>query len=401
MTPMARSRRTPLVLLLIETSRAYGRGLVEGITRYAEESGPWSILFEERGLTDPLPRWLPQWRGDGILSRMPNRANLDRLLALRRPVVELYADKRLGLGAVHPDDRAIAHAAVEHFLDRGVRHFAFFCTDQASWIAARRRAFEEELAGRNLMCHSFDFAMARRKSHEKPRPIDDPSVVRWLAALPKPCGAFCASDFYAMRLARTCRTIGVVVPEQIAVLGVDNDAVFCGTSYPPLSSIDVAPERIGYEAAALLDRMMSGRRPPEQGIAVAPQQVVTRQSTDILAIDDADMAQAVRLIREQACQQLRVAQVADQIGLSRRVFERRFRQVLHRTPKEEILRVQMERAKMLLATSEMAVALVAKKCGFTSLEYFSRAFRRRAGITPRDYRGQQRVTTRSETPETT
>ena len=307
-----------------------------------------------------------------------------------RPVVELYADRTLGVGLVHPDDEAVARLAAEHFIDRGVRNFAFFCTDHANWILSRRRAFELALERRGLLCRSFDFTPRSGAAGKKPRQIDDPSVIDWLHKLPKPCGAFCASDFYAMRLARTCRACGIIVPEQLAILGVDNDAVFCGACSPPLSSIDLGPARIGYEAAALLDRMMAGRSPAKSGVSVEPRGVVTRESTDILAIDDADVAQAVRLIRKQACQRLRVAQAAAAVGLSRRVFEQRFQHALRRSPKDEILRIRMERARTLLSTSNMAVALVAKKCGFASQEYFARAFRRRNGATPRAWRKQHR-----------
>ena len=397
---MSRLRRVPQVLLLIETSRAFGRGLAEGIARYAEENGPWSIFFEERGLADPLPKWLKQWRGDGILSRTTRKANVNRLIATGLPVVELYADPQLGVGLVHPDDEAVADLAARHFFDRGLRHFAFFCDDQAAWIDLRQQAFARVLQQHGYSCHGFLKNRGLTSSAGQNRGLtsparhgrfDDPSVMRWLRKLPKPCGVFCPSDFHAMRVTRACRTSGLMVPEQIAVLGVDNDPVFCGVSFPRLSSIELGSARIGYEAAALLDRLMAGQSPPKAGIGVKPQQVVVRESTDILAIDDADMAKAVRIIREQACQRLRVGDVAEAVGMSRRVFEQRFQRILHRSPKEEFIRVQMERAKMLLATSDMPVATVAKKSGFASLEYFTRAFRRHVGMTARAYRRQHRL----------
>ena len=136
---------------------------------------------------------------------------------------------------------------------------------------------------------------------------------------------------------------------------------------------------------------MAGESPPDEDVCVEPVQVITRQSTDTLAIEDPEMAQVARLIREQACRRLRVAHVAEVLGLSRRVFEQRFRSALHRNPKEEIVRVQMERAKMLLSGTDMPMALVAKESGFTSLAYFSRAFRQQIGLTPRDYRKQHRL----------
>ena len=377
--------------MLIETSRAYGRGLVEGIARYAEEHGPWSIYFDERGLCDPLPRWLKNWRGDGIISRTTHKLDMAKLLGVRLPVVELFPNPALNTPLVRPNEETIARLAAEHFLDRGLSNLAFFCTDQGHWARWRGQAFQRVLQERGYHCHTFRSVPGRRPAGKKPRPIDDRKVIRWLHGLPKPCGVFCATDLHAMQLTRSCRTCGILVPEQIAVLGVDNDPVICGVCFPRLSSIELGSARIGYEAAALLDRAMAGESPPDEGVCVEPVQVITRQLTDTLAIEDPDMAQAARLIREQACRRLRVAHVAEVLGLSRRVFEQRFRSALHRNPKEEIVRVQMERAKMLLSGTDMPVALVAKESGFTSLAYFSRAFRQQIGLTPRDYRKQHRL----------
>ena len=265
---MPRSRRIPQVLLLIETSRAYGRGLVEGIAHYAEKNGPWSILFEERGLTEPLPRWLRRWRGDGIISRTIRRVDTARLLATGLPLVELYAYNDVTLPHVRPDEGAVAQLAVDHFLDRGLRNFAFFCTQRTHWMDGRRRAFTQLLRQNGFSCHCFRFRPRVPSAANRPRPIDDRSVIRWLRKLPQPCGVFCASDLFAARLIKTCQASGIVIPNQIAVLGVDNDPVFCGTCLPRLSSVDLGSTHIGYQAAALLDRIMTGRLPPKGGVRV-------------------------------------------------------------------------------------------------------------------------------------
>jgi LacI family transcriptional regulator len=384
---MATRRRIPQVLLLIETSRAYGRGLVEGIAQYAEENGPWSIQFEERGLTDPLPRGLGSWPGDGIISRSTHKRGIARLLATGLPVVELYAYHGATFPNVRPDETAVSRLAVEHFLDRGLRNFAFFCTNRVHWSADRGRLFERTVRERGFVCHRFSFEPLQRRSGGKICRGDDRQVIRWLRKLPKPCGVLCASDFFAARLIPLCRSCGISVPEQIAVLGVDNDPVFCGTCLPRLSSIDLGSPQIGYQAAALLDRLMSGRSPSKRSVCVMPNRVFTRESTDILAIDDEDVVQAVKLIREQACcRALHVTEVASAIGLSCRTLEQRFRRFLHRSPKDEILRVRMEQAEAMLSAGGHTVAKVAKMTGFTSPKYFARAFRKRTGMSPQTYR---------------
>jgi LacI family transcriptional regulator len=377
-------RREPRVILLIETSRAYGRGLVEGIGRFVEEHGPWSIYYEERGLHDRLPNWLKQWRGDGIIARTVRKTDLKRLQATGLPVVELYADPSLGLPSVFPDHDLVGQMAAEHLLDRGLQHLAFYCTDRAFWVAKRREAFARNLAERNCGCSIFVPATPGR-GKDRPQILDHQTAA-WLRALPKPCGVLCASDLHAARLSNVCRDCGIAVPEQVAVLGVDNDQVMCSVSSPSLSSIDLDSRRIGYEAALLLSRLMAGEQRLKTEVRVEPLTVVTRQSTDTMAIADAEVAHAVRLIREQACRGLRVAEVAAVLGLSPRVLEQRFRKALRRTPKQEILHVRIEHAKMLLRETDATAGAISRQTGFASLQYFSRSFRRETGLAARAYR---------------
>lgn len=379
---MPRKKAMPRVMLLIETSRAYGRGLVEGIARYVSIHGPWSIEFQERGLSDPLPPWLEDWHGDGIVSRTIRRSDIDRLLATGLPVVELAADPALGLPRVYADQKAVGELAAYHFVDRGLAHAAFFATDRVWWVEARGHTFETVARQHGLTCEMF----APKRTRGGRMRIDDQEIAHWVRSLPKPCGVFCASDGCALPLMNVCRKIGVAIPEQIAVLGVDNDSVICAVTQPPLSSISLGADRIGYEAASLLDRMMAGERPPKDGVIVDPEQVVARQSTDILTIADPDIALAIRMIREHACRDLQVSQVAQAAGLSRRALEQRFHRALGRTPKEVILRVQMDRARQLLQQTDIPIEQVARNSGFRSFKYFPRAFRRENGMTPRAYR---------------
>jgi LacI family transcriptional regulator len=281
----------------------------------------------------------------------------------------------------------IGKLAVDHFLDRGLRSLAFFASDWAWWIDTRRDAFTGAIRKCGLPCEYVELR-AQRKSKKR---IAESELIRWLDSLPKPCGVFCACDVYASQVTNACRRSGIAVPSQIAVLGVDNDPVICSVSFPPLSSIDLHSKAVGYEAAALLDRMMAGHLPPKRTVLVEPGQVVTRESTDIMAVEDADVAQAIRLIREHACRGLHVTEVAKAVGLSCRALQQRFQRILQRSPKEEVMRVQIERAKMLLSQTDMNVELVSKRCGFAAFEYFVRAFRRETGATPRRYRKTCRI----------
>jgi LacI family transcriptional regulator len=187
-----------------------------------------------------------------------------------------------------------------------------------------------------------------------------------------------------------CKEMNVAVPEEIAILGRGNDPVICDTVRPTLSSIDLDARRIGFEAAGLLDHMMAGKR-ADDFIYIPPKRVVVRQSTDLVAIEDPDVAQAVRIIRESACSDIDVARIAENVGVSRRVLESRFDRYLGRSPKTEIMRVRIETAKMLLAQTDKSSESIARKCGFGSLEYFTRVFHDKVGMKPQAYRKMSRI----------
>jgi LacI family transcriptional regulator len=276
--------------------------------------------------------------------------------------------------------------AADHFLDRGLRHFAYFAFGKSNWIQLRGECFARYLKTRDCDCHCYRPSPARRVPLPHWENSQRGRVLDWIRSLPRPIGILCADDQHAVQVLKACRMLGILVPEQIAVLGVGNDSVLCGVADPPLSSIDLDSRRIGYEAAALLSRRMARRTPRGRPMFILPSRIVTRQSTDVLAIDNADVAQAIRIIRQYARTGISVAEVAEKAGLSRRVMERRFRQLLGRSPKEEILRVQIENAKLLLTQSELSIEAVARQCGIGSFKYFGQVFRRETGGTPRAFR---------------
>ena len=212
-------------------------------------------------------------------------------------------------------------------------------------------------------------------------------MIKWVRSLPKPIGIYAVGDMHAVRLLDACHEIGVAVPEEVAILSVGNDPLICETVRPTISSLDLDSPSIGYIAAELLDRMMAGKRVEKETIYTQPSHVVKRQSTDVIAVDDPDLVSAATLIRQWACRGITVPRVVHEIGLSRSVLDRRFRQSLGRTPKAEIMRVRIENAKRLLAETTMNLRAVAKRSGFSSLGYFIKAFRRETGMTARVYRG--------------
>jgi LacI family transcriptional regulator len=220
--------------------------------------------------------------------------------------------------------------------------------------------------------------------------------MKWLEQLPKPVGIMACNDIRGQQVVNACRHLGLLVPDEVAVTGVDNDEVLCELSDPPLTSVAPNTGRIGYEAAALLELMMKGGERPKVPIAIPPLGIVTRRSTDVLAIPDRPIAAALRLIREHACDGIRVPDLLKVAALSRSVFERRFVQAVGRSPKAEILRVQLARARQLLTETDVPLPQVAERCGFKHPEHFSTIFREKTGTPPGQFRATIQQGSRAE-----
>jgi LacI family transcriptional regulator len=378
------------VALLVESSRAYGRGIVEGAARYSRERGNWLLYFEPRGLENPPP-WIGGWQGDGVLARLPNREIAADVIAKGIPVVDLYGSLTdSGLPLVAGDNATIVQTVFDHLWERGLRRFGFYGLRPGlnRYIEERGELFRRlaEAAGCPCPVAASTIVGVTLADWE----AEQERKVAWLRSLEKPVGILSGYDELGCHLLTGCLRSGIRVPEDVAVVSAGNDLVLCETSIPPLSSISLNAARVGYEAAAILDRLMRGKRPPAEPLRLPPQGLFARRSSDIMAIDDAEVAAALRYIRDNACSGVRVADVVQQIGLSHSVLERRFRSLLGHSPKAELLRVQIHRARELLAESDMQLKEVARQCGFASEKYFSDAFLRETGDRPGGYRKNHR-----------
>ncbi len=383
---MARTRH---IALLIETSRAYGRGLLRGVTRYLHEHPHWSIYVEPRGLDDPAPRWLKNWKGDGILARINNRAMADAVMRTGIPVVDLRgALEDLGLPFIGIDNEVVSRMAADHLMDRGLRTFAFVGAPRKynRFIDLRSDCFAHRIRTAGFPCEVYQHPVHKKRGVSWDEEQDN--LTHWLKSLPKPLGLMACHDEWGQQVLDACRRAELAVPDQVAVVGVDNDLLLCGLSDPPLTSVDVNAEQIGHDAAAMLDRMMGGQAPPKEPIYIRPRGVVTRRSTDILAIGDRLTADAVRFIREHFHEGITVEDMIHAVPLSRSVLERRFKRWLGRSPKSEIIRLQVERACTLLVETNLPLATVAQLSGFRHAKYLSEVFRKRTGHTPSQYRKQ-------------
>ena len=215
------------------------------------------------------------------------------------------------------------------------------------------------------------------------------AIAQWLRALPKPAAIFTCYDAHGQRVLEACRRAGIAVPEEVAVLGVDNDEILCALSPPPLSSIKLNTQRTGWQAAALLALMMGGEKGPAEPQLIPPLGVVTRQSTEVLAVDDPPVARALHYIREHACEGIGVSDVLRHCPMARRTLEARLKTLLGRSPNEEIQRVQLNRVKELLTGTDFSLAEIAERAGFRHTEYLSVVFKRECGQPPSVYRQEQ------------
>jgi LacI family transcriptional regulator len=374
------------VALLIETTGSYGRGLLAGVAKYNRLHGRWSTYVRPWALTDPLPRWLSSWVGDGLIIRIETPDMARTVSRLGVPVVNLRGTlPELSFPYVSIDHEQVARLAANHLQERGLREFAFVGKPPGSnpGLDQRGDAFKRFVEAAGGRCHMYD---ARKPSDKGGWEEDQDRIADWIRRLPKPVGVMACNDERGLQVLDACRRANVVVPDEVAVIGVDNDEPLCELSIPPMTSVEVNAESIGYEAAAILDRLMAGKPGPPGPVRIAPKGVVTRRSTDVIACEDPEVAAAVRYIRENACKRLLVVDVLMQLGMSRASLQQRMKALLGRTIHQEVQRVRLARAKELLVGSDLTIKQVASKSGFTSVQYMTRMFRAATGETPARYR---------------
>jgi len=381
--------RLPHVALLIETSRSYGRGVLVGVRRYLSERGPWSVYLEPRALESQPPPWLRGWKGQGILSRTGSAALARRLRATSVPVVELRSRRLLpGAPWIGVDNHALGDLVATHLLERGFRRFGLLALRSEDFFRERCDNFVATLRERGFRCDVLQASPGAE--HPAQWEAQQRALVRWVRGLPKPAGVMACTDQLGFWLIDACTRAGIAVPEEIAVVGVENDEALCAMSRPPLSSVALPTENIGYEAARILDRLMRGRSVPRRRIEIEPLGVVARQSSDVVAVGDARLASALRHIREHACEGIGVEDVLRAAPMSRSTLERGLRKVLGRSPADELLRVRLDGAKRLLAETDLKLSAVAQRSGFRHAQRLCERFRAAFGETPGRYRERRR-----------
>ncbi len=383
----ARRRRIPRVALLIETTRTYTRELLAGVRRYLAEHGPWSTFLELRALDSSPPSWLRHWDGDGILTRTFTQEMSDLITATGLPAVELRSTKFGGdRPTVGMDNRFIGRMVAEHFQERGYRHFAAYSLHTEQFFVERVRNFASTVESDGGRCSllpetTSDSAVDWEKSQAR--------LIAWLGELPKPVGIFAANDQLGVRLLEACQRAGIAVPEEVAVVGAENEETLCTFATPPLTSVRFDGDAVGFAAAGMLERLMRGAKPRPREVLVPPKGIVVRSSSDEFVINDPFVAHAARLIREGAGTGLNVDELCRKLNASRSTLDRRMKSALKRSPKEEILRVRFREVERLLRETDLTIETIAAQTGFAHSHYLQAAFKESRGQTPGEYRRAQ------------
>ncbi len=410
---------TPRVVLLLSHNAGYDRGILQGIVRYSRIHGPWNLYLAgvEPGLPLPemetfssgsvqavdarksnLPVRLPdlrRWGTNGIIGRLQNRRIAKWALAVGVPVIamDLSEEQLAGdlplkqVSEIRSDSHEAGRMAAKHLLERGFRRFGYCGYAGRTWSERSREGFCKQLEQAGFSCNVYE-------PPNRDRPLlwqqERSLVAKWLRSLPKPVGIMSCNDIRGRQVLEVSAMGEMSVPDEVAVVGVDDDQLLCELSNPPLSSVVLNTEQGGFQAAELLDSLMSQRKKGPQLINVAPLWVLARQSTDVLAVDDPEVATAVRYIRDHLQTPIGVQHVVEQVTLSRRALELRFEHVLGRSIRAEIQRARLTWAKQLLLETNLPVAKIADLAGFNGHSYLTEVFRRDIGETPAQYRVRHR-----------
>lgn len=360
-----------------------------GAVNFTKRHAPWKIMVEARGLEERLrvPRKL---QCDGIIARVASPAMAKELRALDVPVVNVSAIRVPGFDfpLVKGDATKAAQLAVAHLRSKGFEHFGYFGLRGLDYVTREQNLFLTEVAATSFACAQF--AVAPMHGAEPDWSATIGRVADWLRALPKPIGIFTWNASSARQVIYACIEARLLVPDEVAVLSGSEDDLLCEASPIPISAIQPATQMIGFRAMEVIQNMRRGRPPPAEPILIPPLGIITRQSTDTRAVKDPALGRVLEFLQHCPPKNLQVADLARQAGLGRRVLERRFREMLRRSPADEIRRARLDFARRLLAESDLPIDSVAEAAGFGSQSYLATLFAKHFGISPLQYRRRSR-----------
>lgn len=376
-------KKLPKIILMIEPLGEYVRGILRGIAQYSNVNGPWVFYREPGRHEDTLPQLAPEL-ADGIIAKIPNTARARKKLPQTVPIILIgYREIIPGMPQIFGDTEAIGKVAAEYFLNKGFRNFAFCGFDEFHWSRERGRSFKSFLENKGYKIHLYrNLKGTIRKSWQ----LEQQGIAKWLKTLPKPVAVLACNDDRGQHLISACKLGRLRIPDDISILGVDNDKFVCSLTYPPLSSIALGTEKAGYEVAQLLAKMMQKKKINNSSIMVRPTHVVTRQSTDIIAVEDKLLSDAINYIQKYSNIDISVDDVAEAVMVSRRMLERKFRKLLNKSIYDEIRRIRVNKIISMLLETNLSIAQIGLAMGFKDITHTGRYFKEETGLSPLEYR---------------
>ncbi|RRB07623.1 DNA-binding transcriptional regulator [Larkinella rosea] len=377
------------IILLIDFAEDYSKSLLKGVTKYSREHGPWvfcrmPLFYRETIGIKGILQWAQEWGADGIIGQFYNDNEISEIIKAGIAVIaqdfkERFDDIPNITGAYH---EAGAMAA-DYFLKKGFTQFAFYGFKDIVWSRERAEGFENRIRSAGFEVHSFEHTKAQSSElwYYKPSALS-----QWLQSLPKPIAIMACDDRQGQHITEACRQTGIRIPEEVAVLGVDNDETICELSDPPLSSIALDAEKGGYDSAKLLDQMIRTGGAGFYDIVVKPTQVVTRHSTDIYATNDHYIASSLKYIHQNIDKNLEVDEVVRQVPLSRRALEKRFFMITGYPIYKYIFNLRIEKFTQKLLETDMTIFEIALDMGLSDSKNIARQFRQVKGCTPIEFR---------------
>lgn len=378
----------PKILVTLPTANFTQRRILEGVLAYARDHGPWMFHLNTGDIAEQGLRRISDWKCSGIIALSAHPEMIARLAALKRPAVFINPPQKKnrppkGCVFVCRDHHNLGRLAAEYFIDRGYRSFAFVGSAKpASWSDGRRDGFVARLAAAGHPCACYP---APTPDEVTDFAIEAPRLGTWLATLPKPTALYTVKDMRGQQILAACMDANIRVPEDLAVLSTDDDAILCETTTPPLSSIALDGENTGRLCARILDDLLHGR-PTEPLVDIAYPRIVTRRSTDAFAIADPILARAIAYVRAHLDESLQIASLANKLGISVRTIEMKALRHLGRPFREEIRRIRLSEGISLLSNSTLPISTIADRCGFCNASHFARTVKAAFGYTPGTFR---------------
>jgi LacI family transcriptional regulator len=376
----------PQVLLIFQTRFEECTAMLKGVAHFERNHQLWTGFLDDEARTERDAQWLRGKKWDGVISRHTTPALVQACADLKLPLVDLNDIPPFpGVPKIRPDNVGIGHLGAEHFIERGFRSFGFAGFANEHWSRERRDGFVEalRLAGHPCDVLEVDWPGDYSPAWEAGQAAE---LSAWIKRLPKPAGIMASNDLRAQQIISVAHACGILVPEEIAVLGANDEPIRCELAYPPLSSVSPNAFQSGYKAAETLAELMSGRQPASLDVRIEPLGVSTRPSTDVLAIEDRSVAAALNFIRQKACLGVSVDDVVKSAHASRSQLEKKFRRHLGRSPQAEIRRVQVAKIKQLLVDTDYPLKKIAEMAGFEHVEYMSVVFKRLTHDSPGGFR---------------